>query len=172
MAAASDDICLTRKVWEHHPVAELVVEGNQLVLRLSWWERIAAVHGNVRVPLSRVAFVNVEALSNDFLRRLLRHGYGPVFLQVPYGFRAGFFVAARRRRPAVYVGLGPQSRPTGLLVSVADPEATAARIMDAKHGHREAEGSARRGRYGKVHVRLPHGNQQSSYVMSDPFDCA
>ena len=122
-------------------MAELVVEGNQLVVRLSWWERIAAGHGNVRVPLSSVAFVRVEARAADFLQRLFRiEAYGPAFLQVPYGFRGGFFVAARRQRPAVYVGLAPKSRPVGLLVSVADPQATVARFMDAKHGHRGAEG--------------------------------
>jgi hypothetical protein len=121
-------------------VAELVVEGDELVVRLLWWERIAAVHGNVRVPLSSVAFVRAEAPSADLLRRLLRHAYGPAFLQIPYGIRDSYFVAARRRRPAVLVGLGPPSRFAGLLVSVADPEATAAHIMDAKHGRRRAEG--------------------------------
>ena len=131
----------TSTVCEHRRVAELVVEGNQLVVRLSWWERIAAVRvRNMRVPLSRVAFVDVVASPAESLRRLLRHGYGPAFLQVPYGFRAGTFVAARRRRPAVYVGLAPKSVPAAVLVSVTDPEATKARIMAAKHGRRGAEG--------------------------------
>jgi hypothetical protein len=31
-------------------VAGLVIERDHLVVRLSWWERIAALHGNVRVP--------------------------------------------------------------------------------------------------------------------------
>ena len=34
------------RVWEHRPVAELVVEGKQLVVRLSWWERIQRVAGH------------------------------------------------------------------------------------------------------------------------------
>jgi hypothetical protein len=125
-------------------VADLVVEGNQLVVQLSWWERIAAVRvRNLRVPLSSVEFVNTHPGSADLLRRLFRiEGYGPAFLQVPYGYRAGYFVAARRRRPAVVVSLGPKSRPALLLVSVADPQATAARIMDAKQGHRGTEGEA------------------------------
>jgi len=120
----------------------LVVERNQLVLRLSWWERIAAVHGNVRVPLSSVAHVSVEARAADRLQRLFRQdAYGPNFLQVPYGIRGNCFIAARRRRPAVWVFLDPPpSRFVGLLVSVANPEATAARIMEAKHGHRGTEG--------------------------------
>lgn len=122
-------------------MAELVIERDQLVLRLSWWENIAAGHGNVRVPLSSVDSVRVDADPADRLRRLLRNGYGPVFLQVPYGYRTNTFVAARRRRPAVLVLLNdPKHRLVELLVSVADPEATAARIMDAKYGHRGTEG--------------------------------
>jgi len=129
-------------VWEHRRVAELVVEGDQLVVRLSWWERLAAVHGNVRVPLAAVASARVEARSADLLQRLFRRdSYGPAFLQAPYGVRGGYFVAARRRRPAVLVDLGPPSRLAGLLVSVADPEATAARIMDGKPGRRGTEGN-------------------------------
>jgi hypothetical protein len=50
----------------------------------------------------------VEARPADRLRRLFRQdAYGPAFLQVPYGVRGNYFVAARRRRPAVRVGLDP-----------------------------------------------------------------
>jgi hypothetical protein len=122
-------------------VAELVVESNQLVVRLSWWERIVAVHGNVRVPLSSVASADVYARSADALRWFrLRPARGPDFLVVPYGVRpyapGRGFVAAPWRRPAVLVRLNPPSRFAGLLVSAADPQATAARIMEAKHAPR------------------------------------
>jgi hypothetical protein len=51
---------------------------------------------------------------------------------------SNWFLAARRR-PAVRVGLDPPSPFAGLLVSVADPEAAAVRITDAKQ-HRGTEG--------------------------------
>ena len=131
------------------PVAELVVEGSQLVVRLSWWERIAAVHGNVRVPLSSVTSTRVEARAADALRQpWFRPGAGAwESLDMGYGVRgygSGFVaLRQRRRRSAVLVYLDPPpSRSRGfsaLLVTVADPAATAAHIMDAKHGHRGAE---------------------------------
>jgi hypothetical protein len=123
-------------------VAELVVEGDQLVLRLSWWEKIVATHGNVRVPLSSVGSVFVVARAADALRSpvyKLSQGTG-AFIDLGYGIRGygGGFVALRqrRRRPAVRVFLDtPPSRRmrlSGLLVTVADPEATAAHIIDAR----------------------------------------
>jgi hypothetical protein len=116
-------------------VAELVVDRHQLVVRLSWWERIVAVHGDVRVPLSSVTTVRVEARSRDVFKRFRPRRSSSDFLTVPYGVRSygggKGFVAAPRRRPAVLVQLDPPSRFAGLLVSAADPEATAARIRDA-----------------------------------------
>jgi hypothetical protein len=35
-------------------MAELIVEGPELVVRLSWLEKLAALRGNVRVPLRAV----------------------------------------------------------------------------------------------------------------------
>lgn len=134
-------------------MAELVVEGSQLVVRLSWWERIAAVHGNVRVPLSSVRYTRVEARSGDALGRgrPFHPPPGTPTFDLGYGTRMYFagkgFVAIRRRRPAVLVALDPPPSKSklfrefsGLLVTVADPEATAERIMDAKPGHRGAGG--------------------------------
>ena len=149
MAGVDGDIC--QGPGQHgtiFPVAELVVEGSELVVRLSWWEKLAAVHGNVRVPLSSVSSTHVEARAADALRRpSFRPGAGAwKSLDTGYGVRGygGGFVALRqrRRRPAVLVYLDtPPSRSmrlSVLLVTVADPEATAAHIMDAKHGHRGA----------------------------------
>ena len=132
-------------------MAELVVDWSELVLRLSWWEKLAGLHGNIRVPLASVESARVVARSSDAL------GPGRSFHQFPgysqyefpgfgYGRRdfGGYtgFVAVLRRQPAVLVDLDrPQSRARGfhgLLVTVADPEATAAHIMDAKHGRRGA----------------------------------
>ena len=132
-------------------MAELVVEGDELVLRLSWWERIAAVHGSVRVPLSIVTSARVEAHVAHYWRdpmfRIQAGGWRS--LDTGYGVRgdsAGFVALRqwRRGRSAVLVYLDPppsRSRRFGaLLVTVADPQTTAARIMDAKNGRRGAEG--------------------------------
>ena len=112
-------------------MAELVVEGEQLVVRLSWWEKIAAAPGNVRVPLSSVSYAWVQARARGFLR------YGSI---VSYGRHHRYFAAARGRRPTVQVSLHPPSRFGWLLVTVADPDGTVTRIMDAKDRHRGAEG--------------------------------
>lgn len=110
-------------------MAELVVEGEQLVVRLSWWEKIVAAHGDLWVPLSSVSYAWVQA--SRFWR------YGPI---VSYGRHYRYFAAARGRRPAVQVSLNPPSRFNWLLVTVADPEATVTRIMDAYTRHPGAEG--------------------------------
>lgn len=131
-------------------MAELVVEGDQLVLRLSWWEKLAAAHGNIRVPLSSVHLTRVEARAADALRSAVFNAAQgtSAFIDLGYGVRgygSGFVaVRQRRRRPAVRVFLDPppsRSRGlSGLLVTVADPEATAAHIMDAKHARQGTEG--------------------------------
>ena len=143
VAGSRDPIC--QEPGRHgniFPVAELVVEGDQLVLRLSWWEKIAAVHGNVRVPLASVSSVHVEARAADALRSPMfknQSGTG-AFIDDGYGVRGygGGFVALRQRRrlSAVQVHLDPppsrSMRLSALLVTVANPEATAAHIIDAR----------------------------------------
>ena len=115
-------------------MAELVVEGDELVLRLSWWEKIATAHGNVRVPLSSVSSARVEARADGHLT------LGSITPRWQHGRHVRYFAFARRRRPAVQVSLHPPSRFSWLLVTVADPDTTAARIRHAKDGHRGAEG--------------------------------
>ena len=41
-------------------MAELIVEGPELVVRLSWLERLAALRGYVRVPLRAVRSARVD----------------------------------------------------------------------------------------------------------------
>lgn len=131
-------------------MAELVVDWTELVVRLSWWERIVALHGNVRVPLASVESAWVVARSGDELgpRRSFSPSYpGTIgFLDTGLGVRTyggdaagrayNGFVAVRRRRPAVKVRLCQPHSPLrgfhALLVTVADPKATAAHIMDAR----------------------------------------
>ena len=120
-------------------MAELVVKGDRLVLRLSWWEKIAAFHGNVRAPLSSVSVAAVHAPAADAYRPPFFRTQPGAWKSLDYGYgvrgsQSESFVALRqrRRRPAVLVYLDPPSRFHALLVTVADPEATKARIMDAK----------------------------------------
>ncbi|UQA97412.1 hypothetical protein [Streptomyces halobius] len=112
-------------------MARLLVWGAELVVRLSWWEKAAGLHGDVRVPLSAVRQVMVEPDWWRALRGVRRRG-----LWVPGGLCIGVrghhdgkdFVAVRPRRPVVCVALRPSS-PFGLLaVTTPDPEATAARL--------------------------------------------
>jgi hypothetical protein len=56
-----DEMCLGEHVGagEETGMAELQVEGDELVLRLSTAEKAEAVHGDVRVPLSTLRGVDV-----------------------------------------------------------------------------------------------------------------
>jgi hypothetical protein len=42
-----------------HPMAELLVDGDELVVRLGRWEQLAALRREVRVPLSAVRSATV-----------------------------------------------------------------------------------------------------------------
>ncbi|MDI3408113.1 hypothetical protein [Streptomyces cavernicola] len=42
-------------------MARLVVRGGELVVRLTWWEKLAARHGDVHVPIGAVERVTVDA---------------------------------------------------------------------------------------------------------------
>jgi hypothetical protein len=89
-------------------VAELVIERDPLVVRLSWWERLVAVHGDVRVPLATIRPASVVADRAEPRKRF--------------------------RTPAVHVRLEAPSKFAELLVSVADPEAVAVSIRQAAGG--------------------------------------
>jgi hypothetical protein len=41
-------------------VASLIVEGDELIVRLSGWERMVAFRGDVRMPVAAVRDVEVE----------------------------------------------------------------------------------------------------------------
>jgi hypothetical protein len=116
-------------------MAELVVEGDELVVRLSGWERAAAMRGEVRVPLSAVRSVEVVSDPWHALRGIRSPGTGWPGV-IAYGTRRMTgdrpdFSAVLRRRPTVLVELDPPSQFAQLLVSVADGEATAAAVRAA-----------------------------------------
>jgi hypothetical protein len=117
-------------------MAELVIERDELVVRLSWWERIVAVHGDVRVPLATIRSVSVAADPAEARTRFRTASSGPDRWDVPYGVRTIYgigkaFIATPRNRPAVHVRLEAPSKFAELLVSVADPEAVAVGIRHA-----------------------------------------
>jgi hypothetical protein len=116
-------------------MAELVVEGAELVVRLSGWERAAAIRGDVRVPLAAVSSVALEPDPWDALRGIRSPGTGWPGV-IAYGTRRltgdrPDFSAVLRRRPTVKVELDPPSEFAQLLVSVADGEATVAAVRAA-----------------------------------------
>lgn len=111
-------------------MARIFVEGDDLVVHLSWRERAAARHGNVRAPLTAVIRVTVEPDWWRALRGVPRRG---VWIPGTWcigtrSHQAGMdFVAIRSGRPVVCVELRTSSpAPFSLLgVSVPTPaEAT------------------------------------------------
>lgn len=117
-------------------MARVEVDGTDLVLNLSWGEKIAGLHSNLRAPLTSVRSVSVPAHPWLALRGWRMAGTGiPHFVAV--GTRrhgTGYdFSALHRSRPAVQVELAT-GRFQRWLVSVGegeDPGAEAQRIADA-----------------------------------------
>jgi hypothetical protein len=115
-------------------VAQLVVEGDELVVRLTTWEKISGFHGNVRVPLSGVRRVTTPDNAWAELRGWRMAGTGIPGL-VAIGTRRhadGYdFTAVHRQRPAVQIDINGPPRWQRLLVSMdegLDPGTEAARI--------------------------------------------
>lgn len=113
-------------------MSRIVVEGDQLVVRLSWWEKAAARHGDVRVPLAAVRRVTVEP---DWWRALRGVAQGGVWIPgtLCVGTRGHYggedFVVVRPGRPVVRVDLWATAPFSLLAVSVRDDAtATAQRL--------------------------------------------
>ena len=84
-------------------MADIAREGNEIVLKLSTGERIMAMHGDVRVPLSAVKSVDVV---DGPIRRIqglkprnfkVFGGYSPGLVRVRVLLRQGCVTAAVRR---------------------------------------------------------------------------
>ena len=52
-------------------MAELIVEGPELVVRLSWLEKLAALRGNVRIPLCAARSARVDLDKESPFARLV-----------------------------------------------------------------------------------------------------
>ncbi|GAC1441741.1 MAG: hypothetical protein NVSMB51_21980 [Solirubrobacteraceae bacterium] len=113
-------------------MATIEVEGSELVVALTWLEKLAAMRGNVRVPMAAVRSVAVEDRPWRALRGFRAPGTGVPSL-LAYGARRHFggtpawdFAALRGQRPSVRVECGPDAPFARLLISTHDPWATAA----------------------------------------------
>jgi hypothetical protein len=110
----------------------MLVKGENLVLRLSWWEKTAARHRDVRVPLATVRRVTVEPDWWRALRGVARRGvWIPGTLCVgTRGHHGGKdFTVVRPGSPVVCVFLWPGAPFSLLAVSAGDDaEATAHRL--------------------------------------------
>ncbi|MER6068590.1 hypothetical protein ABT187_06970 [Streptomyces sp. NPDC001817] len=116
-------------------MARILVDGDDVVVRLSWWQRAAASRSDVRAPLTAVCRVTVEAAWWRALRGVRRRG-----VWIPGGWSVGTrghpggtdFVALRPGRPVVVVELRPSAPFRLLAVSVpddAEARATAQRLI-------------------------------------------
>src|ERR1700677_2415697 len=112
-------------------MAQLVVEGDEVVVRLSPAEKFWGFHGNMRVPLAAVRNVSVPEYPYAELRGWRMAGTGLPGL-IALGTRrhaTGYdFTAVRRQRPSVQVDLNGPPRWQRLLLpgapsGDAEPEA-------------------------------------------------
>ena len=114
-------------------MAELRIEGDDLVLHLTRFEQVAGLHRSIRVPVSSITAVDVV---DDPVRSVA--GVRAPGLGVPRRVKIGTwrgsggrrFVVARRGRPAVGVRLAGEAH-TELLVSVPDAAGVASALRAA-----------------------------------------
>ncbi|MFI9583608.1 hypothetical protein ACIHCQ_17560 [Streptomyces sp. NPDC052236] len=107
-------------------MARVVVEGTDIVVRLSWWEKVAARRREVRVPVSALRQVHIEP---DWWRALRGEAGKGAWIparvcvgtrQLPEGKD---FAAVRAAGPVLCVELLPSAPYSRLAVSVRDPAA-------------------------------------------------
>ncbi|MDQ2898110.1 MAG: hypothetical protein M3Y09_21190 [Actinomycetota bacterium] len=116
-------------------MAALRIEGEDLVVALTGLERIAAFHGDLRVPRALVRTMRVEPDPWCALRGIRAPGTGLPGV-IAYGVRRSTgdrpdFAAVHGRGPAIRIELDPSARYARLLVTVLDPEATIAAVARA-----------------------------------------
>ena len=115
-------------------MARLIVDGPDLVVGLSWLEKLGAFRGNVRVPLSAVRGAVADPEPWSALRGIRSPGTGipGVIALGPRHYPGGRdFAALHGRGPAVRVDLDGQATYARLVVSVPDTENAVAAIHAA-----------------------------------------
>src|ERR1700733_9695562 len=110
-------------------MASLAIQGDEMIVRLSTLEKLAAFHGDVHIPLSAIETVSAESAPWSALRGVRIPGTGIPGL-LAYGVRRltgerPDFAALWGGGPAVRVELRPDARFGRLLVTVANPTAIA-----------------------------------------------
>ena len=114
-------------------MAKVIVNGPDLVVRLSPLEKLGAFHRDVRVPLRTVRSAQAEPHPWQAVRGVRAAGTGipgVAVLGTRY-FKSGRDFVALTRRPAIRVELSDEAPYEQLLVSVRDPESTVAAIRGA-----------------------------------------
>ena len=118
-------------------MATLAVEGADLVVRLSWPEKIGGMHGDVRVPVSAVRSVTVEDRPWGLIRGIRGPGAGIAGV-IALGTRryshARDFTVVYGNRPVVRIELDETAPFARLLIRVPSPEHAAAMITPATDG--------------------------------------
>ena len=115
-------------------MARIFVDGPDLVVGLSLLEKLGAFRGNVRVPLSAVRSAEVDPDPWSSLRGTRAPGTGfPGVIALGMRRRIGGwdFAAVHGKGPAVRVDLDRPAHFGRLVVSVPDPQQTAAAIHAA-----------------------------------------
>jgi hypothetical protein len=120
-------------------MANLTVEGTDVVVHLSGLEKLAAFRGDVRLPAASVRAVAVDPNPWAALRGIRSPGTGWPGV-IAYGARrhrgGRDFAAVLGRRPAVRLELDPPSPFGRVVVSVADADEAVARVRAVATGLR------------------------------------
>ncbi|WP_435602185.1 hypothetical protein [Streptomyces sp. bgisy130] len=127
-------------------MARLMVDGDELVVGLAWWEKLIARHGDVRVPLVAVEQVSIQP---DWWRALRGIHVRTRALAVPGALCVGVwrhaegqdFLALRRprRSPTVVVDLRTAAPYARVAVSCPPGSRTVSAIDTALHRRRRAQ---------------------------------
>ncbi|MEK0098963.1 hypothetical protein WDA79_10770 [Streptomyces sp. A475] len=117
-------------------MARLVIRGEALIVKLAWWEKIAARRGDVQVPLAAVKEATVQRSWRSVLRGTPGRGVwidGSLALGVRQHAGAQDFVAIRTRQlPVTCIDLRPALSPfTRIVITDRVPEPTAATLRTA-----------------------------------------
>jgi hypothetical protein len=114
-------------------MAKLIVDGPDLVVQMSSLEKLGALRGDVRVPLTTVRSAEVEPNPWGALRGMrIGTGIPGVIALGRRRFAHGQdFTAVQGGGPAIRVDLSQGSPFSRLVVSVTDPDSTLAEIRSA-----------------------------------------
>lgn len=131
---------------------ECLVEGDEVVVRLSRWRKLFATKSEIKVPLSSVSRIEHDPAARSHvrtgLRKARRHGGGLWRIGVYHGLDGWSFWSVGMGRNAVLMECSGQ-RFRFVVIEVADPACTVrevrsglARVAGAGRSGQEAAGPA------------------------------